>query len=263
MEIRCEQCGAFFDDNEPKCPYCDAFHYKGSEAEYMEKLEDILEDLEDLEDVPEETYVEEAKSHVRHTGRVFAIVAAAVILMAALTGGICLIQDKKKKEQRKAQILFEREYFSQLDEWYEQEDYEAIFEFEEKLQESGDRYDIDSWSHYGFYGQYLNYKQAMSVIGYISDGGDWNDQDVDFLLNCFAHLSRSNTSYVDYSQRDRQRIDAYQAEVSEQIQSLFGLSEEDVEEFLAHIYTETQGINYDYGESYAAELTEKIGGYVR
>ena len=38
----CKNCGAHFDDNLPKCPYCGAFSYIGARKEYMEKLQDTV-----------------------------------------------------------------------------------------------------------------------------------------------------------------------------------------------------------------------------
>lgn len=260
MEIKCSQCGAYFDDNEPKCPYCDAFNYKGAETEYMEKMEDILDDLEDLKDIPEETYREEAKIHVRHTGHVAALVLTVVLIAAAVIGGVCLLFNKKENKQRKAQLFFEREYFSQLDEWYEQEEYDAICEFEEKMQAGEGSYHIYNWSHYSFLIQYRNYKWAMETGDYISGENDWDDQDVELLLDSFAQLAYFDTYYEEYTKRDRQRIDEYKAEVSERIQSLFDLSEDDVEDFLDNVHTDEQWMDYDYCESYAAQLTEKMGG---
>lgn len=38
----CNNCGAHFDDDLPKCPYCGDFHYAGAQKEYMDKLENVI-----------------------------------------------------------------------------------------------------------------------------------------------------------------------------------------------------------------------------
>lgn len=60
-KIICKYCGAKFDEIKSKCPYCGSTNYKGAEAEYFDKLEDVREDMEDLENVP----VQETKKELR------------------------------------------------------------------------------------------------------------------------------------------------------------------------------------------------------
>ena len=52
-KIICSSCGAEFEDTLPKCPYCGSLNYKGAEAEYLGKLEDVRRDMQQLEQVPE------------------------------------------------------------------------------------------------------------------------------------------------------------------------------------------------------------------
>ena len=39
----CNNCGAHFDDDLPKCPYCGDFHYAGAQKEFMDKLTTVSE----------------------------------------------------------------------------------------------------------------------------------------------------------------------------------------------------------------------------
>ena len=52
--IHCKSCGAEFEENLAKCPYCGTLNYKGAEQEYLNKLKNIQEDMEDLQEVPED-----------------------------------------------------------------------------------------------------------------------------------------------------------------------------------------------------------------
>ena len=36
--IKCENCGAEVDIQEPRCPYCGSFLYEGAEQEYWDKM---------------------------------------------------------------------------------------------------------------------------------------------------------------------------------------------------------------------------------
>lgn len=82
--VICGSCGAEFDKNIVKCPYCGSTNIKGAEREYMEKLEDVREDMGELESVP----LEELQDTVKRQGRflkkviitILAIVAAAVLI---------------------------------------------------------------------------------------------------------------------------------------------------------------------------------------
>ena len=60
----CESCGAEFDDDLPKCPYCGFVNLKGAEKEYMKKLEDFREDM-GVDDVP----LEELKDTFQKQGK--------------------------------------------------------------------------------------------------------------------------------------------------------------------------------------------------
>ena len=42
--IKCENCGAEVDIQEPRCPYCGSFLYEGAEQEYWDKMGQIHED---------------------------------------------------------------------------------------------------------------------------------------------------------------------------------------------------------------------------
>ena len=63
--IICSSCGAEFDNDMAKCPYCGTMNYEGAEKEYLEKLEDVREDLDDLNEVP----LEETKKEFKKQGR--------------------------------------------------------------------------------------------------------------------------------------------------------------------------------------------------
>ena len=40
-KIVCPSCGAEFETDKVKCPFCGTIYYKAAEAEYMDKLEDV------------------------------------------------------------------------------------------------------------------------------------------------------------------------------------------------------------------------------
>ena len=84
----CSNCGAEFDGNEPKCPYCGQLAPSGAERAHMEKLRALEQATEELGEIPEELYRQDLRRQSKRLLIIVGIAAGVVllfILLSALT----------------------------------------------------------------------------------------------------------------------------------------------------------------------------------
>ena len=83
-KIICSSCGAEFEDTLPKCPYCGSLNYKGAEAEYLGKLEDVRRDMQQLEQVPEKELKKKLKKKQKFVIKLLILLAALAAILAVI-----------------------------------------------------------------------------------------------------------------------------------------------------------------------------------
>lgn len=57
--IVCAFCGAGYEEEAIKCPYCGSTNIRGAEKDYMNKLENVRETMENLDVSPEKQNIDE------------------------------------------------------------------------------------------------------------------------------------------------------------------------------------------------------------
>ncbi len=139
----CSNCGAAYDENLPKCPYCDALNPSGAEKEYLEKLQDIQEDLEDLHEVHSTHLKKEAKGIGRVLKWTMIILGIFVLLGVA---GHFVIRGIYPGMSTEETYVWKRETFPKLDAYYENEDYDSLYEEFDKALNKG-IFEIYDWDH--------------------------------------------------------------------------------------------------------------------
>lgn len=145
----CPSCGADYDDMLPKCPYCGSMNYKGAEAEYLDKLEDVRSDMEELGSVPEE----ETRREFRKQGRFFKIVLVIVAVLALLFGAWYWWVNWEPERDPQADYLWKQTNYPIFDELYEQGKYEELVELYIKAIE--EEQPIFQWEHVEFCEDYI------------------------------------------------------------------------------------------------------------
>ncbi len=186
----CKNCGAHFDDNLPKCPFCGALHYAGARKEYMEKLEGMKEDLDELHETVPEMYSNELKSQAKKVRKVVFIIVGifAALTLLFLISSFAL--DSVGSRDAKEVLLFTKEAYPIDDEYYEAGDYEELLQFYYNSIEENENADFYDWDHYPFLMCYENITQFRSAAKHISSG-EFSDFDVQEIFYCYI----SNRSY--------------------------------------------------------------------
>lgn len=132
-KIICPSCGAEFEPNKVKCPFCGTIYLKAAEAEYMDKLEDVKEDLEDLKDNAQE----ETKGQFKKIWKWLGI----LLIIFATIGVTVLVNDemRRKKYARddKQEYLWRSENYPIMNELYEKGEYEQLLSIYDKATKEG------------------------------------------------------------------------------------------------------------------------------
>lgn len=162
----CENCGASFDENLPKCPYCGALNEEGAEKEYNEKLERIRTKLDNVDELASEEFKAEAKVFLKVflvTLLVVGILGLAIYGGRSAVGPVGTISNRAVVDKKIESIA---EFSKAVKEWnvlYAEGKYEEMVQTvnDNKSKFSGELY---SWEHAQFvngYSEVLRTKEAF------------------------------------------------------------------------------------------------------
>ncbi len=101
MIVNCKTCGANFDSELVRCPYCGTAYEPAAEEEFMDKLEDVRTDLEDHKD-------DAKKSTGRAITRTVLIFVAVIVVLLLLFVGLFLLpemNDRRKQNEKEEEFL--------------------------------------------------------------------------------------------------------------------------------------------------------------
>ena len=250
MIIKCENCGAEIDENEPKCPYCGALNEIGGEREYMEKLDDIREDMEELpEEVDHETK-KELKRSVKLIRNAALITIGVILILVGIEFGYNFIHEHFlfKQPSQKETMRWQSENFPILDEMYDAGDFDAIVELMDTLtdEDSVGTYALYDWKHidiildYRFYSDCMNLAEHISEVGYERESYYW------MIYNGFYVLS---DRYVKMPDEDIVLLEGFRSEVTDTLKKVLKIDDAELKELLGRCYDdEARYLNYDATE---------------
>lgn len=251
--IKCESCGASYDELEPVCPYCGSLNYIGSNALYHEKLDDIKEDLSNLPEEQVNEYVDTALSTTKKTGK-FLLIAIAICLLVA--GSIYYTMNIAGSRDYGEIQEWQDENYPLLDEMYEEGDYEGILDFmnniTEKEYEKG--FSLYNWNHYEFISCYQGYGLSELIInGY----DEYGIRDGELGLLIFVCIE--GRYYIEedtFTEQELPIIEESYMQIKDFLISTMGIEESKIDE----LYEESLCDGYilvtpafDYGDSIEGE----------
>ena len=232
--IICGSCGAEFDEDLAKCPYCDSASIKGAEREYMGKLEKVRRNMEELDNVPMEELQSTVKKQFLVVKKTILILLAAVIL----AGGIVLIWNREEKIDRKGEYLWQQEYFPRLSELYEDGEYDAMLELAETSLEE-ETHSLIDWEHYEFFNAYWLARDFQDMYEQRSEGVLHKDDYISLFLDewSLVCLKEFPGEAVDssgrLSERDWEVLMPYIERAGEDLLTSWGMSEQEYDDFLS------------------------------
>lgn len=250
-EIECNSCGARFNEELAKCPYCGTLNYSGAEKEYMDKLTDIRLDMRYLKETPEEQIEEEVKKQKKRIKRTIIITTTFAILVIISIG----LYRKHCDVDERAEYLWQLENFQIMDELYEQEKYEELALFCENAYYE-EKHEIWSWEHGDFVMAYMDYTDAKYWIELEESGDVLDENDYRYLFE--DEWSVIGSSYCrDLTEKDRKILEPLQEELNEDMKTRFEISDEEYEKFYTYSKENEGYIDYDACKDYVKKWYEE------
>ncbi len=247
----CPNCGAEFDKTDKECPYCGYINYHGAEAAYMDELGNIVNTMDQVDDESKKLYKEEFKRQGKFVWKIMAVIFPVLIIGLVLVVGVIFYLDRPvySDEQIATQILFEQTYYLQLDEWYEQEEYDLLVDFFcEQMEKNENTSNLYSWEHTYFVYEYMDYKNYLEVKTKYESGQELISDDIEPLMWFYFEEDYS----FDAPEKDIIAVEGYRSEVGEFLRNEIGFTEEECEELQA-IMDDGKINFYEAYEGYAKE----------
>lgn len=223
-KIVCVYCGGEYEDNLPKCPYCDSTNIKGAEAAYMEQLEEVRSDLEDLTEVPVQETKAALKKQVRFFIKIFAIV---LILIVVLSGVIYWMSHRYDRDVKK-DYLWQAESYPMMQELYDAGKYDELAVFVDQAVEE-DR-PVWEWKHSTFVSYYKQIRQLKEDYK-IENLREIYSQGYCEIVFYDALRVQGMEFEENLTDKDKEILESYAGTVKEEFQSRWEMSDEEYESF--------------------------------
>ncbi len=239
----------------PKCPYCNAINEIGAENRYLRNLDELKEDLSELPEEAEDMYKREMAGGLKKVLIISGVIAGIFLLLGAI-----FFLNEKYWENRysydpKAQLMWEREYYPQFDEWYEEGNYDAIVEvMEEHYEDEG--YSIYNWEHNRFITKYQSYHFFMDNIEYMTDKETANKRTSQFMVG-EAMLFLFFTQESDYTEEEWKMMQEWVPDYERVLYGDMKFTREEAEELYEKI-NKNGYIDYDACDKYTAKIWKRF-----
>ncbi len=222
--VVCDSCGAEFEENLAKCPYCGSMNVKGAEREYMEKLEDVQDDMEELEDAPLDELNDTVKKQGRFLLKVFLVVLAVVGILALAF----FFMERRYQWDPKAEYAWQQEYYPRLNQLYEEGDYDGMVDL--AMEAMGeDNAAIWKWEHYDFYEAYFNCRDFDEMHNRLGKEKLLNSEYILLFQEEWRLVLLEENDQVKLTDRDWEVLRPYIERAGEALSSDWGMSEEEYE----------------------------------
>ncbi|MDO5132192.1 MAG: zinc ribbon domain-containing protein [Eubacteriales bacterium] len=219
-QVICSQCGAMIPPGEARCPYCGSAYAPAAEREYMEKLEQVREDLDRVG----EAGAEASHREIRHvSSRVLRILGVTLIIALLLACAAYWHRQRENTENRK-EYLWQQTAFSELDQLYEEGEYDAVLEKIHTYEKEGHK--IYRWEHLSLF---EIYESTIYVDRFLESRAKGLFEEEDAVVLLYDELKfRGIDHQSGVPAADLERIHAMTAPYENDLTEIFRMSEEDL-----------------------------------
>ncbi len=237
-EIICDNCGASFDQNLPFCPYCGSMSYIGAEQQYLDKLDDVRENLDDVRHQPRAVVRGEAIRQGGYVKKIFigtGILVLIVLVIFWVTSSISGVGVMESEDETRAQLLWDRENFPQLDAWYEVGDYDALAQFQMDLIEEESSYNLFHWDHIDFLFKYIDYSFYCSIVDRWNVGEELTGYEIGtMLIAVTVGELQLDENYAELTQEEETLCRGYIQEQRIFLIDEIGYTQQELDEIYSH-----------------------------
>lgn len=260
--IECSNCGAFFETNAPKCPYCGQVYIPGAQREYMQNLQDMKNEMSEVAELSENIYHKEIKNHVKKIK--FFVLFFVILFISGVIFFMAMdhfLSSAESEEDIKARILWERENFLILDALYKEEKYSEILVFlENAFEEKG--YTCYQWEHYEFIMYYEDYQVFQKIAERCKNGEEVTGHDAEELLYCGMSLlpleeETGNYGIESLTDTEKEKLQQWKQQVESFFVEELKFTKEEIKEIQDKVY-EDGFLSYEFCRKYGKTVLEKI-----
>lgn len=238
----CSSCAAEYDDTLPKCPYCGTLNYKGAEAEYFEKLEDVRSDMEELEEVP----IHETKRELARQGafvkKVLLFFGGIVLVLAALT----VYMNRDMKMDAKAEYRWKQEVFPILDGLYEEGNFEELLDTYWEV--AADDMPLWDWEHADFCDVLDQCLYLEDILDKEADGESLTELEYTYLLYYGFRLTKEMDDEL--SVDEVENLETYVERISADFQNRWEFTEIELEAITREREKNYGNVSFEFCEDY-------------
>lgn len=235
-EISCSSCGAHYDINLLKCPYCGELNYKQAEKEYMQDLNETKSNLKDLANAPFISTILLFRSFLIS----YAIFTVVIIIIVTTTIQGDKASQAAKNRNAKNDYLEAVSIYEQYDQLYQVGKYKDLVELNQTSKNSFK----SNYSHHRFIQLYSDILRLDTDLKYARN---YKSENMYYLESLFRMEIQflCLDSYDDLSDEDRVILSQAFSPYKETFDEFFTLSDQELDEI-------KEGIKANYGSTYFA-----------
>ncbi len=248
--IICKSCGAEFSDMLSECPYCGTMNYKGAEAEYLGKLENVRADMEELCAVPKQEQKKELRRQLSFWLKVFLVIGCVAGCLFAFLYWRGHKTDKASREN----YLWISQNAPKLDKLYEAEEYDALQEL--YFQYVNEERPVGLWQHSDFMNEYNMIVRAEELLQKEAAGDELSE--VECISLFYWQWAVKGLGFCVYLDKDELvRLEELGKGIPSDIEARWGMSEEEYAVFCKRLEENHGTISYTECDEYIKEWYTK------
>ena len=238
--IICDNCGAEYDDNLERCPYCGGDNFGKSAQMHEDAIHEFEREKKQWEEMPDKV----AKKGMSIVAKAVLIFFACVLAVSALFFISSTISNRISYGKKTARL-------NKLETMFQEEDYSGIYHY---MKEMDDRYKSDYNKYIKVYTmqecieRYMYDEDEQQVQWMIDSNDPKNLTNVSYLVWILAECQESEDEYYKYNEEDM--VNPYREFCYPYLAEPYGLPEDETKTYLA----ETGGVSDDNKEEVIAEL---------
>ena len=254
----CPNCGAEFDEAEPKCPYCGTLNPRGAQNEYMRKLRKLRDETGQLAEEAEDAVHRQTRANSRTLIRVLLILLAAAAVIFGIYKIIESRNDKKALERLREESAFADKYFPEMNALYEDGKDEELAAFVRTLWEEPGYSAVYSWAHYTYLEMYDVYDRVLYANEDIADGGGSIEACTSLVYNAF-YLTRDADVQARLTAAEKEKLAGPRAEAEEILEAVLEMNQAEADALYESMLDEYRILNYDRLKKEITGRMKKLG----
>ena len=228
--IICKNCGAEYDDEQDRCPYCGGDNFGKSVQVHEDTIHDLEREKRQWEKMPEKV----AGKGMSWTAKIGIGTVIAVVI-------ICIIVFIVSSISRKVSYQVEQKNLEKLESLYQSGDYEGICEYLKKVGHTYQSY-FDKYTEVAGMQRYLNYlnDEDDSYLQWIVE----NDKadalsNISYIVSILNQCQEAADAYYKYEEKDA--VAYYTEYCYDYMKEHYEISEDEIKSCI----DEAGGLTYD------------------